>query len=91
MNFTDLLLKQKKKFGINRQLSHINQELSELSQEICKMQVGRKHNIVEELADVENALEALKLLLHISPSNFDAVKKQKKIKMIHNILKSLDD
>ena len=50
------------KYGATKQENLANEECSELIQAISHKHRGRKHNIAEEIADVEIMLEQLKII-----------------------------
>lgn len=74
--YSRILLQQAEQFGIENRMNQVQEEMSELSQAICKCRrsldgdrtlkediITIKHNITEEIADVEICLKQLKHLL----------------------------
>lgn len=58
----DILSKAISTFGSEQQENVLIEECAELIQAICHKQRGRKHNIPEEIADVEIMLEQAKMI-----------------------------
>ena len=55
------------------------EEVSELQKELCKYlrKKGNKHNLAEEMADVEIMLEQMKMYFHIENESIEQIKEQK--------------
>jgi len=51
-------------FGINSRLDLCIEEMAELTQALCKYKRGLKHNVEEEMVDVEIMLEQLRLIFN---------------------------
>lgn len=62
MQEKEILLNAIKTFGEKEQEEVAIEECSELIQAICHKHRGRKHNIAEEIADVEIVLAQLKII-----------------------------
>lgn len=73
---TDILKKAIATYGVNKQERQAVEECCELCVAINHKQRGRKHNIAEEIADVEIMLEQL-IIIHDCRSDVDKIKKEK--------------
>lgn len=62
MTEIEILTEAIKVFGKNNQEEMTIEECAELIQAICHKHRGRRHNIAEEIADVEIMLEQLKII-----------------------------
>ena len=70
-------------FGEQHQEGVAQEECAELIQAISKKHRGQKHNIPEEIADVEIMLEQLKIINHCHNEVKDI--RKKKIERIHSL------
>lgn len=62
------------------------EEMAELTQAIIKFKRKEKHNIAEEVADVEIMLEQLKLMHGITGDVY-TIKRSKKVRLYKNLIK----
>ena len=63
-------------FGLESQENMLIEEMSELTKELCKKKRGLKHNIIEEIVDVQIVLEQI-----ITVLNTEELKKIKNVKI----------
>ena len=70
-------------FGETHQEGVAQEECAELIQAISKKHRGQRHNIPEEIADVEIMLEQLKIINHCH-SEVEKIRKEK-IKRVHSL------
>lgn len=74
----EILLKAINTFGERRQVIKACEELGELSTALCKFTLDNKHNVEEEIADVEIMLSQLRLMPHLFDiSEIERIKKEK--------------
>lgn len=65
-------------FGERRQVIKVCEELGELQTALCKFTLDNKHNVEEEVADVEIMLSQLRLMTHLFDiSEIERIKEQK--------------
>jgi NTP pyrophosphatase (non-canonical NTP hydrolase) len=75
-------------FGINSRVDLCIEEMSELTQALCKYKRGLKHNIEEEMVDVEIMLEQLRLIFN--PHMLEGYK-YSKIHKLENTIKEAQE
>lgn len=59
--------------------------MAELTQAICHKHRGRKHNIAEEIADLEIMLEQLKIINRIPLYEIEGIKDEKLIRLAERL------
>lgn len=65
-------------FGERRQVIKVCEELGELQTALCKFTLDNKHNVEEEIADVEIMLSQLRLMTHLfDVSEIERIKEAK--------------
>lgn len=65
-------------FGERRQVIKVCEELGELQTALCKFTLDNKHNVEEEIADVEIMLSQLRLMTHLFDiSEIERIKEEK--------------
>lgn len=75
-------------YGLDRQMNILQEECAELIQAISKVRrygLSREENLIEEIADVENMIDQIKILLNISEDqirDFKIMKTEREIKRI---------
>lgn len=65
-------------FGERRQVIKACEELGELQTALCKFTLDNKHNVEEEIADVEIMIMQLRLMTHLfDVSQIEKIKEEK--------------
>ena len=74
----EILLKAINTFGERRQVIKACEELGELQTALCKFTLDNKHNVEEEIADVEIMIMQLRLMAHLFDiSEIERIKEEK--------------
>lgn len=85
MNEIEIFTTAIKTFGEKAQEEVAIEECSELIQATCHKHRGRKNNIAEEIADVENMLEQLKIINNCA-AEVENIRREKVIRLYSRIM-----
>lgn len=83
---TEICKKAINTFGERRQVIKVCEELGELQTALCKFTLDNKHNVEEEMADVEIMLSQLRLMTHLFDISEIERIKEKKLKRLEGVV-----
>lgn len=94
MNLKEKQLAIIQHYGTEKQLDLLIEECGELIQAICKFKRSKQtdkgfelnYNLVEEMADVENVIEQIKLLIPGAARLIETIKDNKVNRQLHRIM-----